>query len=98
MNLREWMDQECIEVKQLAGKMGVSRHTIHLWLAGKTRPLRVHRALIQKITKDTIKIGDWDETGKMDRRVSSSKKDGLQSSQRLGNDSKTKPKVKKNRR
>lgn len=95
MNLREWMDQECIEVKQLAGKLNVSRHAVHLWLSGKTIPLRVHRAQLQKLTKNQIKIEDWDVQGKIDKRVRGSKDNGLHSAQCVGNDKATKSKSKK---
>jgi len=98
MKLREWMDQECIEVKQLAGKLNVSRHAVHLWLAGKTIPLRVTRAIIQKITKNFVKIGDWDEQKRTYNSVRGSKKDGLHSAQCVGNDKKIKPKGKKGAR
>ncbi len=98
MKLRDWLDQECIEIKQLAEKIGVSRHAVHLWLSGTVTPLRVHRAVLQKITNNNVKIGDWDDEAKVDRRVRSSKEDGVRGTQCVDANQKAKPKGRQARR
>jgi transcriptional regulator with XRE-family HTH domain len=89
MNLRQWLDAECVEIKQLAGKLGVTRHTVHNWLTGGVMPLRVHKALIQKVTSGKVTIGEWlNGPKKIDKRLRGSKTNGMHSTQRMGDDKK----------
>lgn len=93
VKLREWLDQECIEIKQLAGRLGVSRHTVLNWLNKGMVPLRLHRARVQKITKGLVKIEEWEQKGKLAYRLlQSSKADELRSKKCMGNDKTLKPK------
>lgn len=100
MNLRDWLDQECMEIKQLAGRINVSRHAIYGWLAGTRKPIRVHRALIQKLTKGQVKIEEWENNGQgiTDGCVQSSKKDELRSKKCMDAVSAPKSKIRLKRR
>ena len=96
MNLREWLDSECVEIKQLAGKLGVNRKTLYNWMTRGVVPLRIHRALIQRVTKGQVKIGDWEDGEQIAaKRLRGRRKNEVRSQKRLVTDEAVKLKVDK---
>lgn len=99
MKLREYLDKNMMMIKDFVALVGVTEHTVYNWLNG-TVPLRLIRLKIAELTNGQIKLEDWEDgkKKKANRRVRSSKDNGVQSPQRVGNDEKTKSKVSAKRR
>ena len=51
-----WLRQSNWTARTLSEKLGVSRHAVYLWAAGKTCPTTNHLAALQRLTDNEIQL------------------------------------------
>lgn len=98
MNLREYLDDNILEIRHFTKKIRVSEHTVYNWLRGAIIPLRINQLKIQKITKGKVTTEDWgkhERTKKVDRRERSAKDNEVRPAQHLDANKKIKLKIRK---
>lgn len=101
MNLREWLDDEIMEIREFAKRIGVSRLTIYNWLYKSTKPLRITKLIVQKETDGKVTLDSWEtlnDKKTIDKRIRGTKDNGLRGTQRVVTDKKAKPKSSQKRR
>lgn len=95
MKLREYLDDEIIEVLEFSRMLGVTEHTVHNWLNGVV-PLRINQVMMKKVTNGKVDLIDWGtnerKKKKANGRVRGTKNNGMRDSKHLDVDKKTKPK------
>ncbi len=59
MNLKEYLFENDIEVKDFAEQLGVDRVTLHYWISGHRRPNERNQYKIMRLTDGKVKGDDW---------------------------------------
>jgi len=76
MNLREYLDDNVLQIREFTKQVGVTEHTVYNWLNGLIMPVRINQLKIQKLTDGKVTTEDWgnnERKKKANRRVSGSK-------------------------
>jgi hypothetical protein len=100
MKLREYLDANIMEIRQFAAKVPVTEHTVYNWLYKGIVPLRIYQLVVQKITDGQVTLKDWekkDEKKKTNKRIRSTKDNGMRTAQHMDANKATKPKSSKSK-
>lgn len=60
MKLQDWLTQKNMTANDFAPLIMVARGTVYAWLAGKSKPTKHMRWMIQQATNSKVKPKDWD--------------------------------------
>ncbi len=94
MKLIEYLEQQGLDIKAFAFYNGVDEKTVHNWIKGRSRPMKIYQHMVEKVTNGQVTAEDWDNGQKTtDNRKRSTKDNGRNNSKRLDVDKKAKPKV-----
>lgn len=98
MKLIEYLEQQGLDIKAFAFYNGVDEKTVHNWIKGRSKPMKIYQHMVEKVTNGKVTSEDWEDgQEKTDNRKRSSKDNGLHDTKRLDVDKKAKPKVSKKR-
>lgn len=98
MKLREYLDENIMEIKQFSQILQMDERTIYLWLTDDVTPLRINQLKIQKATNGKVTLQDWrphERKKKANKRVRGTKGNGVRLAQHLDADKKAKLKSSK---
>ena len=101
MKLREYLDDNILQIREFTKHIGVTEHTVYNWLNGFIIPVRINQLKIQKLTDGKVTTKDWgnnERKKKANRRVRSAKDNEVRPSKHLDADKKAKLKSSKTKR